>query len=249
MNDTKTYIIGDVHGEYDTLMRLVEKLPGDAKLIFVGDLIDRGSRSAEVVKFVREGGHGCVMGNHEEMMTGYGSSFAVFVEQNEPIKMHNSWYSNGGMDTLKSYGLITLQEGKPVVVSGAKERLEIFKEDIRWMRSLPLYMELDTDHPSGKPVVVSHAPIATVWGIRYSDAMYKTFADMALWNRREPDEDAPIFNIFGHTVTPYGVKVERHFVNVDTGCYMARSGYGMLSAYCVETGEVVSENRVKMRQS
>ena len=249
MNDTKTYIIGDVHGEYDTLMRLVEKLPSDAKLIFVGDLIDRGSRSAEVVKFVREGGHGCVMGNHEEMMTGYGSSFAVFVEQNEPIKMHNSWYSNGGMDTLKSYGLITLQEGKPVVVSGAKERLEIFKEDIRWMRSLPLYMELDTDHPSGKPVVVSHAPIATVWGIRYSDAMYKTFADMALWNRREPDEDAPIFNIFGHTVTPYGVKVERHFVNVDTGCYMAHSGYGMLSAYCVETGKVVSENRVKMRQS
>ena len=44
-------------------------------------------------------------------------------------------------------------------------------------------------------------------GLRYSDAMYKTFLDMALWNRREPDEDVKIFNIFGHTVTPYGADV------------------------------------------
>ena len=62
------YVIGDVHGEYDALIKLVSKLPKDAKLIFVGDLVDRGSRSAEVVKFVRDGGHLCVMGNHEYMM-------------------------------------------------------------------------------------------------------------------------------------------------------------------------------------
>jgi len=237
------YIIGDVHGEYSTLMRLIEKLSSDAKLIFVGDLVDRGSQSAEVVRFVRENSHACVMGNHEEMMTAYGSSFALFVEQDEPINTHNSWYANGGIATLKSYGLIELEEGKPVASAHAKKRLATFKDDIRWMRSLPLYIELDISHPSGKLVVISHAPIATVWGMRYSDAMYKTFAEMALWNRREPDEDAPIFNIFGHTVTPFGAEVQPHFVNVDTGCYMARNGYGMLSAYCVETGEVVSEKR------
>ena len=39
-----TYIIGDVHGHYQTLLSLVAKLPQDAKLIFVGDLIDRGSQ-------------------------------------------------------------------------------------------------------------------------------------------------------------------------------------------------------------
>ncbi len=42
----KTYIIGDVHGHYDTLMALVDLLPNDAILVFVGDLIDRGSQSA-----------------------------------------------------------------------------------------------------------------------------------------------------------------------------------------------------------
>jgi len=234
------YIIGDVHGHYDTLMKLVSKLPSDAKLIFVGDLIDRGSRSAEVVKFVREGGHGCVMGNHEQLMDAFGSSFAAFVEQNEPIKTHSNWYSNGGIATLKSYGLVSLEEGKPVVTPDVKEKLTQFKADIKWIRKLPLYIELDIAHPSGKPVVISHAPVATVWGLRHSDAMYKTFLDTVLWNRREPDEDTKIFNIFGHTVTPYGVEVRPHFVNVDTGCYMARSGYGMLSAYCVESGEVLS---------
>ncbi len=235
-----TYIIGDVHGHYDTLMQLVSKLPSDAKLIFVGDLIDRGSQSMEVVKFVRDGGHTCVMGNHEQLMDSLGSSFAVFVEQDEPINTHNIWHSNGGIATLKSYGLIELKEGKPILTSDAKEKLTQFKDDIRWIRQLALYIELDSKHPSGKPVVVSHAPIATVWSLRHSDAMYKTFLDAALWNRREPDEDAKIFNIFGHIPTPYGVKIREHYVNVDTGCYMARNSYRMLSAYCVETGEVVS---------
>ena len=63
-----TYVIGDVHGHYKTLLALTEKLPQNAKLIFVGDLIDRGPQSMEVVKFVRESGYLCVMGNHEHIM-------------------------------------------------------------------------------------------------------------------------------------------------------------------------------------
>ena len=44
------YIIGDVHGCYNTLMELIAKLPKDAKLCFVGDLIDRGPNSKDVVE-------------------------------------------------------------------------------------------------------------------------------------------------------------------------------------------------------
>lgn len=36
------YIIGDVHGCYDTLIALIKKLPEKAEIIFLGDLIDRG---------------------------------------------------------------------------------------------------------------------------------------------------------------------------------------------------------------
>ena len=234
------YVIGDVHGHYDMLVRLVDRLPQDAELIFVGDLIDRGSQSAEVVKFVRDGGYQCVMGNHEQLMDSFGGSFIEDIEQNRHIYPYNDWFDNGGIATLKSYGLIAIEEGKPVAALDAREKLSQFKSDLAWIRKLPLYLELDAVHASGRPVVVSHAPVASVWKMRNSEAMRKTFCDMALWNRREPDEDAKIFNIFGHTATPYGADVKPHYVNVDTGCYMARSGYGRLSAYCVESGEVVS---------
>ncbi|MDY0264258.1 MAG: metallophosphoesterase [Sulfurospirillum cavolei] len=41
------YVIGDVHGHFDTLKALVAKLPTEATLVFVGDLVDRGRQSSE----------------------------------------------------------------------------------------------------------------------------------------------------------------------------------------------------------
>jgi serine/threonine protein phosphatase 1 len=60
-------VIGDVHGGFDTLIKLIEKLPND-NICFVGDLIDRGPKSAQVVDFVIENNYDCVLGNHEELM-------------------------------------------------------------------------------------------------------------------------------------------------------------------------------------
>ncbi|MEA3522698.1 MAG: metallophosphoesterase, partial [Campylobacterota bacterium] len=102
------YVIGDVHGYYKTLLALVDKLPHDVKLVFVGDLIDRGRESAEVVKFVRENSHLCVMGNHEDMMVGYGALLVKAYENEKPLSMYNTWYSNGGVDTLRSYEIVKL---------------------------------------------------------------------------------------------------------------------------------------------
>ena len=236
------YIIGDVHGHYDTLMQLVAKLPSDAKLIFVGDFIDRGSRSAEVVKFVREGGHGCVMGNHEEMMVQYGTSFTKVYPKNTHTSFLSLWYSNGGYATLISYGLLkhTL-DGLKCVQN--KKNINQFVDDIEWMKSLPLYLELDIKHSSGKPVVISHACIGSVWHFHDDPNNQETFSEYALWNRKIPPKEMPIFNIFGHTPVEFGVEIEESHVNVDTGCYMNEYGYGELSAYCVESGEVVKVNR------
>ena len=58
-------LIGDVHGHFDLLERLVEKLGytrtrrgyehrEDRKLVFVGDLINRGPDSLSVLKTVKE---------------------------------------------------------------------------------------------------------------------------------------------------------------------------------------------------
>ncbi len=108
-----TYVIGDVHGHYDTLMQLVAKLPCDAKLVFVGDIIDRGKKSAEVVRFVREGGHLCVMGNHEELMIKDAPYVLNAYDKDRTLDLYSTWFSNGGTWTLTSYNIIKLLDGRP----------------------------------------------------------------------------------------------------------------------------------------
>lgn len=70
-------VIGDVHGEIDALKTLVSNLgynkdgshPEARKLVFVGDLIDRGPDSPAVIKFVKnlidQGNAQAILGNHE----------------------------------------------------------------------------------------------------------------------------------------------------------------------------------------
>ncbi len=53
----RTIAIGDIHGDLAALEKLFSRLPqldGDDTLVFVGDYVDRGPSSAEVIQFVRD---------------------------------------------------------------------------------------------------------------------------------------------------------------------------------------------------
>ena len=67
---SSTYIIGDVHGNYNGLVESLQKMgwkENEDRLIFVGDLVDRGIANKKVVDFVAEHKDTVhvVLGNHE----------------------------------------------------------------------------------------------------------------------------------------------------------------------------------------
>ena len=94
---SKTYVIGNVHGMHDTLLALLDKLPSNANIVFAGDLIDRGSKSAEVIKFVRENNFACVLGNHEDTFIKFFKDFFNGMKWQELINKWETWlFLNGG---------------------------------------------------------------------------------------------------------------------------------------------------------
>ena len=63
---SRTIVIGDLHGCHDEAVALLDKLQVTAsdRLIFTGDLVDRGPRPRECVELAMK--YECVLGNHEE---------------------------------------------------------------------------------------------------------------------------------------------------------------------------------------
>lgn len=233
------YVIGDVHGNYKTLLALIAKLPKDGEIIFVGDLIDRGPQSKEVIALLRKKRYKCVMGNHEELMFTYGEEVVKSYQNDKPLDITNFWCIHGGKEALISYKLLKIKKKKIKKTKEFEKYLEVFIDDMLWMQQLPDYLELPLK-VNNLPVVITHAPIGDIW--KYKDDITKLdlFHKTATKNRRNPSEDIEIFNIFGHTPQPFGAKEGINFVNIDTGCYKDENGYGILSAYCIETSEVIS---------
>lgn len=66
----RTFVIGDVHGCADELERLLVRLAPrkNDEVVFVGDLVNKGPASIEVVAIARELGARAVLGNHDELV-------------------------------------------------------------------------------------------------------------------------------------------------------------------------------------
>jgi serine/threonine protein phosphatase 1 len=105
----RVYAVGDVHGRADLLARLFERIDDDRGSadvdcieILLGDYIDRGPESREVIDMLiaREKAHRvvCLIGNHEDML-----QRALGM----PSRM-TEWMNNGGRETLLSYGVVPL---------------------------------------------------------------------------------------------------------------------------------------------
>jgi serine/threonine protein phosphatase 1 len=210
-------VFGDIHGQFDGLMKLVDFIgySVDDKLFFLGDLIDRGDRSANVVRWVIENGHTCLRGNHEQMcLDAY--------QSREGSLVWKGWMMNGGTNTLESYG-----EGG------------VIKEHIDWMQQLPLFVDL------GDAWLV-HAGINPNVPLELQGAPEFCWIREEFHSASEPFFDDKII-ITGHTITfvfpnvePGNLVLGKGWLDIDTGGYHPRSGW--LSALDLDSAMVYQCN-------
>src|SRR3954469_18022092 len=105
----RAYAIGDVHGRLDLLERLLADIERDrienparkVLLVFLGDLIDRGPQSAQVIERLRSISIPNVravflLGNHEEVLLRI---------LDGDLSLIPSWLRFGGAECLQSYGV------------------------------------------------------------------------------------------------------------------------------------------------
>lgn len=188
------WIIGDVHGEFDMLMEVIDQIPEHSTICFVGDLIDRGKDSQKVVAWVKENGHHCTVGNHEVM--------SVVRE------MHREWLKHGGVETLKSYDensdiIDTLRSNKD------------FLNDLDWFRELPFIIKFLI--PNEKPLYVSHTGIDLH---EEDEEIIKHNRDIheLVFNRKIFKEVDFAVNIHGHSpLQKHMFRIGKSQIAIDTG--------------------------------
>lgn len=170
-------IIGDIAGRYDELMLLLAQMPKDEPIILVGDLVDRGSQSKEVIEWAMKTPNVTVIkGNHEDMMVDFCLDTKIYEE--------GIWFMNGGDKTIQSYGC-KLYTNKPSHIPRIREYIP--KEHVEWLKNLPHFYKEDG-------LFISHAP----WMDYAENLGDKADLNDALWNRYSPKPVQGTFQIYGH---------------------------------------------------
>lgn len=223
----RAYAVGDIHGRVDLLENLLEKIHQDVAqrpdrkvlLVFVGDLIDRGPNSAQVVERLRTYRHPTIqpvflLGNHEEVLLRILEGDAELIAK---------WRWFGGSECLSSYGVDTAKfanlnpEDALAVV-----RKAIPKEHVRFLETF------DDSCRFGDYLFV-HA------GIRPGVEIDQQRQSDLRWIREAflfDETDHGFVVVHGHTIRPE-VEVRPNRIGIDTGAYKS----GVLTALAIERSD------------
>lgn len=207
MTSRRTYVVGDLHGRIDLLRGMLRAIADhgegrDVRIIFLGDYVDRGPDSREVVETMMAlcETHRvvCLKGNHEEMM------HRALVDGTTAD--YRAWIGAGGAATLRSYGADGREAARALVPA----------DHLRWMAGLPL------TSGDGHRVYV-HAGLAP--GVAFD----RQQPEHCLWIRekflRASAEEFETHVVHGHTPQwagkPHAAQPEllAHRTNLDSGAY------------------------------
>jgi len=218
MNTENTYVIGDVHGCYFTLLNLVSKLPENSKLIFVGDLGDRGLFTSKVFDFVIDNKHSCVLGNHDKYML---DNSKEFLNGNEDA-WRNSHPYLGSSSSIENYS----------------NNLLSFKKHVDFIENMPEYIIIDNyfiTHGFGLPYYLQRDSDSRGEGLFKCRIKDKNTNWASGWDKDYMNH--PVTNIFGHNIYPeVEIGPNEKYYGIDTGV----SNGGKLSALKLGNMEVIS---------
>jgi serine/threonine protein phosphatase 1 len=146
--------VGDLHGRYDLLERVLDDLApryAGSRLVFLGDYIDRGPNSRQVVERLIALGRErpdtvFLKGNHEDML--------LDALDGRRLEL---WLHNGGLETLESYGLAGLEPPGPETLS------RLPADHLEFFRGLRLYFE-------SQSYLLVHAGVDPGLGLAEQDA-------------------------------------------------------------------------------
>ena len=226
------YAVGDIHGRADLLKKLLGKIDedmtahppeGEPLIVFLGDYIDRGDDSAEVLSIIERlwlsrSGHeyAFLSGNHEAAML----DFLDAPEKN------GEWLRFGGLQTLHSFGLKGLSEhsNDPArIEAGRALREQLASQEIFLRSALQVSVQVGN-------IFFCHAAIDPKLPL---DAQS---TEVLLWGhpgfQREGGPEG-IWIVHGHTITPEP-DIGLNRIGIDTGAYYS----GKLVAARITDGNI-----------
>lgn len=214
----RTYAIGDVHGCAAELKTLLHRLAldQDSTVIFLGDYVDRGPRSREVIDTILDLGEIyrviAIEGNHEWL-------FKRFLENPSDPSAASNFILNGGGATLASYS-----------ADGAT--YEVPASHREFLRNLKLFHLTETH-------LFVHAGVPPDFDFKFP--VDPRTAHQLRWIR-EPFLSStrhwPRVVVHGHTPVDEP-EILPNRINLDTGCVFGKK----LSALDLATGQVTSVAR------
>lgn len=207
-------VIGDIHGCYEELQDLYNSILKHTDNVYtVGDLIDRGPDSKQVIQFCIDNNIKPVKGNHEEILLKAINKPRYKEYQGYDTNLEN-WRYNGGNRTIKSY------VGNSW--SSFKSFTEIFKEcgHYEFIANLPLRIEQDN-------CIISHGGI-----------IKNMHPENVMWNRGIPSKFDKI-QVIGHTPNIKVIHKPHHYINVNTGCVF----WGRLSSVMLPSNDIKKVQR------
>jgi len=207
-SDGRTIVVGDIHGCYDELTDLLDKvkLKKTDRVISVGDLITKGPKSREVLElFMTDDRFSTVIGNHDLMLRRhwYGEDVELKAAQKEAHKELKG-EKDAYMQFLSSLPFTIDLDTHLVVHAGLRPNVELHSQttgDLTRLRTLGPDRESDEGTP---------------WYYVYNGEKTVLFGH---WPAKEPRRGPKAIGldtgcVYGYQLTAYIIESDE-FVNVD----------------------------------